>query len=1121
MLLKPSRNRSCLVLICLATLLNFSAPRTCNAQALYGTLLGNVTDPSNAGVPHATVTILHKETGESREATTNNSGGYEFSTINTGTYRVTVMKEGFIKFIQQDVGVSINTVVRVDVKLEVGSVTESVQVTGQAAVLQTDRAEVRDQVTSETLKDLPLSVYRNYQDSVFAILPGFTPTNTGTLFLSNPARSTSENVNGTTSTGINWRIDGATVANVWISFYAGYVPGLDAIQTVDVVTNSFDAEQGLAGGASVNVQIKSGTNALHGSAFEYHSDDRLEAKTFFLPAGQQKPKYILNQFGGTIGGPIIKNKLFYFLSFDGSLDRETGGIYTTVPTAAIASGNMSGSPFPIYDPATGNADGTGRMPFPGNIIPQSRISPIAEKIVTMLTPPPQFPGLSNNFYAAGPVPFTRNIGDAKMNWNASQKLSLSGRVGVLNYNSNNPAGWGPSYDNTGPGVPGGLPGPSWGNVINTSGAATYVVSPHFIIDGNFGWTSYVSKQVQPDVDQGPLGEKVLGIPNSNGSTLLSQGWPGFSVSGYGAFGTGNTGRQYDTPQRNIVANGNWIRGAHNIRFGTEIARLDLNDTEIISYGQFTFSGGVTALNGGPTPNQFNSYADFLLGLPGGISIGKDTEGLETTRTRLYSFYLRDQWQASRRLTVSYGIRWEKFPLGSRANGTWETYDAATDSMLICGRGNVPSNCGVAISNRDFSPRAGLAYRVSDTFVLRAGYGLNFEPNPFAFVRNEIRNYPSTINNSWTGANSYTPAGLLSAGVPAYPLPDLNAGTAPVPNNVSVGTYPSQYPRGYAQNWNLTAQKELKYGFVGQVGYVASRQTKQAGSRNLNVGTLGGGQASQPFFQEFGNFSSISQQTGTGSSHYDSLQATLERRFAGGYSVRAAYTYSKVIGICCDSSGDGSPAIQLWQYRSLTRAVEPFNRTQNLSINGTAELPFGKGKKLLSSGAGSALAGGWKVTALLASFTGLPFSVSSSTTPLNCPGCGSQRADQVAPSVQILGGTGPGQSWFNPLAFAPVRTARFGTAGFDDLYGPGAVNLDMGLFREFRVRERWHMEIRGEALNATNTPHFSNPSATADNLILNPNGSVLNLNGFSTITSTVTRREGIDQRVFRIGLHIRF
>jgi hypothetical protein len=313
------------------------------------------------------------------------------------------------------------------------------------------------------------------------------------------------------------------------------------------------------------------------------------------------------------------------------------------------------------------------------------------------------------------------------------------------------------------------------------------------------------------------------------------------------------------------------------------------------------------------------------------------------------------------------------------------------------------------------------------------------------------------------------------------------------------------------------QKQFKSGFVGQVGYVASRQVKQAGSRNLNIGTLGGGRASQPYFQKFGDFSSISMQTGTGSSHYDSMQATLERRFAGGFAMHAAYTWSKVIAVCCD----GTPAIQIWDYRSLNRAVESFDRTHNLSISGSAELPFGKGNKMLSTGAGAKLLGGWKVNALLAMFTGTPFTVSSSTTPLNCAGCGSQRADVVKSSVQILGGTGPGQSWFDPLAFASVTTARFGTSSFDSVRGPGAVNLDMGVFREIRVSERFMLEIRGEALNATNTPHFNNPGSNVDSLIRNPDGSIKSLNGFTEITSTTTRREGIDERLFRVGLHIRF
>jgi hypothetical protein len=262
-------------------------------------------------------------------------------------------------------------------------------------------------------------------------------------------------------------------------------------------------------------------------------------------------------------------------------------------------------------------------------------------------------------------------------------------------------------------------------------------------------------------------------------------------------------------------------------------------------------------------------------------------------------------------------------------------------------------------------------------------------------------------------------------------------------------------------------------------------------------------------------------TPTNHMKYDSLQATMERRFASGYALRAAYTWSKAIGVCCDTNGDAGPAIALWEYRKLTRAVMPYDRTHNFNISGTAELPFGKGKERLNDGVGSALAGGRKLNSLLTMFTGSPFSVSSSTTPLNCPGCGSQRADLVKSSVQYYGTTGPGQSWFDPLAFAPVTAARYGTAGFDLLRRPGAVNLDMGLFREVRVSERWMLERRAEALNATNTPHFNNPGANVDSLQRNADGSVRSLSGFTEITSTSTRREGLDERLFRIGLHVRF
>jgi hypothetical protein len=339
--------------------------------------------------------------------------------------------------------------------------------------------------------------------------------------------------------------------------------------------------------------------------------------------------------------------------------------------------------------------------------------------------------------------------------------------------------------------------------------------------------------------------------------------------------------------------------------------------------------------------------------------------------------------------------------------------------------------------------------------------------------------------------------------------------------VGVQTFASKYIRGYIQNWNLTLQKELKGGFVGQVGYVGSRQVKQAGQRALNIGTLGGGPASQPFFQKFGRNAGVSMMTPTNDMTYNSLQATLERRFAAGYALRLAYTWSKAIGVCCDSNGDGGPAIGLWELRKLNRALMGYDRTHNFNLTGTAELPFGKGKRWLKDGAGSAVAGGWKLNSLLTMFTGAPFGVGADGTSLNCPSCGGQRADLVKANVQIFGNTGPGEMWFDPLAFVPVTTARFGTSGFNILRGPGAINLDMGLFREFRVGERWKLEFRAEGLNATNTPHFNNPSTNVSSMTLNSDGSVRSLNGYTTITSINTRREGIDERLFRIGLHLRF
>lgn len=300
------------VAICAAIAL-LPAPAT--AQVLYGSLVGNVTDASGAAVPQAAIKVTQVETNQSRDAHSNESGAYSFPTIPGGTYTVAVVKTGFQMFTQRNVSVSTNSVVRVDVALAVGQLVESVEVNAQASHLQTDRADVRGEVSAKEFENIPIPVGRNYEQLLVTV-PGFNPPRRGGSSITNPSKALTFDVNGTSQTSVGVRIDGASAVGNWMATNGVYTPSLEAVETVNVVTSSFDAEQGMAGGASVNVTTKSGTNTLHGSLFEYHNDQKLNSRPYFLPAGQQQPKRILNQFGGTIGGAIKKDKLFYFASYE-------------------------------------------------------------------------------------------------------------------------------------------------------------------------------------------------------------------------------------------------------------------------------------------------------------------------------------------------------------------------------------------------------------------------------------------------------------------------------------------------------------------------------------------------------------------------------------------------------------------------------------------------------------------------------------------------------------------------------------------------------------------------------------------------------------------------------------
>jgi len=344
----------------------------------------------------------------------------------------------------------------------------------------------------------------------------------------------------------------------------------------------------------------------------------------------------------------------------------------------------------------------------------------------------------------------------------------------------------------------------------------------------------------------------------------------------------------------------------------------------------------------------------------------------------------------------------------------------------------------------------------------------------------------------------------------------------------VRSLPQKSIRGYIQSWNFSLQKQLWGGFIAQAAFVGSHQVHITQRYDLNAGqVLGAGTAGQPYFAKFGRTTATELLTAVGDNHYSSLQTTLQRRFSKGYQLNLSYTLSKTIGICCDDLSDSPPQIQIPQYFKLNRAVMPFDRTHVFTGTLVAELPFGRGKSWLNSGVLSALVGGWQVNALISAYSGRPFTVTASNASLNTPNPAgnNQRANQVKPEVQILGGIGSTTPYFDPLAFAPVTTATFGNSGYDALRGPGAINTDAGLLRNFHITERWRAEFRAEALNLTNTPHVDLPGSSAlnvSNVQLNSDGTIRNLGGFGTITSTTgTGREGIDERIFRFGIRFTF
>ncbi|PYX82912.1 MAG: hypothetical protein DMG70_12980 [Acidobacteria bacterium] len=1116
-----------------------------DGQVLYGSLTGTVTDPSRAAIPGAKAQATELRTAVTQQATTDPTGIYRFTTLLPGTYKVTISAPGFATQETPNVVVTANAVQRVDAQLNLAQATQSVTVTTEAPLLQTDKSDVHTDLNTTQISVLPAisSEGRNFQ-ALYRIIPGATLPLENNSAAGNPQRAMSSNVNGQSSQGNNTRIDGVQDAYPWLPANIAYVPSVDAIDAVNVTTNSFDAEQGMVGGAAVNVEIKSGTNKLHGQLHEFHTDNALSALNYFNPSTFRIPLNVFNQFGGSLGGPIKKNKLFFFGNWESTrqVQAPNGGNLQTVPAGGLSHAeaqtngffdfrglitDKAGNPLHVYDPRSGAADGSGRSPISCHgAVDEICLSDLDPAALTMLSliPETNLAGTTNNYFVSKTGFFHRDNFDGKANYVPNDRSTVFGRYSLSRSYIFDPPALGKAEGNA---TLGGQLGNAYSRVQVVGLGGTYAFSSTLVADVNTGFTRQRINAESTDIGSN-FGLDTLHIPGTNGPGRLQGGIPAFQFNTYSNLGNPNTGNPFVFRDNQYVSNANitWIKGRHQVRFGLEYNHVQMNHFQPqggsfqTARGSFRFTGAATELRGGATPAsaQYNSFADFLLGLPD--EVGKAVQNLNPNALRWsqWAWYARDQDQVTPNLTINYGLRWEYFPMAHGDIGGARVLDPNLMNVLVGGGSSgIPIDDRVDVGHGLFLPRLGIAYRPTGKTVIRMGYGISADANNWRFLRNA---YPAVTISDFTGlaGNSFAPAGSLTGlnalgpyanlpiGIPQITLTGgTTPGVYPLPDGVGTTTIPRDFRRGYIHSLNLTVEQEFA-GFVGDMGYVGSRGIRPLTNRNINPAlAIQGqpatfGQDGRILNAQFGHKSSnicptatnpsapckgwpdIGQLIPFGNNYYDSLQAKLTRRLGHGSQIGFTYTFSKAL----DYEDNEELGFLLWPTPSrylLNRALAGFDRTHNFEAYGVYTLPFGAGQGWAQNRIVSKLAGGWQFGWVLSAMSGTPFTVTDGNgSILNAPGS-TQVPDIVAP-IRILNGQPQASScspslscyYFDPSSFQHVTTPHvFGNARRNILRGPGYFDLDMSLNRDFKLSERFTFQLQAQAFGVTNTPHFNNPT----------------------------------------------
>lgn len=1051
------------------------------------TIMGTVKDPSDAAIAHANVTVTNQGTDLTRKTTTGPSGDYTLPSLPPGRYKIEIEMQGFAPYITSGVKLDVGQVARFDAMLKLGSTTDKVVVQASEPVLQTADAQVANVIENQTIVGLPLNG-RNFTQ-LNLLVPGVTTGSSNNIVARNGygarAGGIAFSVNGQRSTNSQFLLDGISFLEPEIGS-AAFSPSIDAIQEFRVQTNNASAEFGTTAGGQINMISKAGTNNFHGDVYEFLRNDMFDAKNFF--AGAKKPELRRNQFGGTLGGPIYRNKLLFFASYEGT--RLITGVTQTgiVPTAAQASGDLSSlsaSGIQLVNPYTG-------APVPGNII--TPISPIARQMLTKYVPGPNVTATGYNYISNDPMQVNVNQYFGRVDYMATAKDTVWTRY---------------IYEHTDNEQPKFFPTDGLTEKLRAFGQAsgwTHLFSGNLLNDFKFGITHFAENlqlanagvnDVVSQLGMSGLCEdpRCWGVPSMQVSGFAIFGEHGYSGPNAGGLGGGFKSGPVSFHSGVLQMNDSvyWTKGAHSIRFGMQYDVRRFGYAEALyPRGVFTFDGRFSS----PThaPNAATAFADFLFGVPA-TSLRSISIFNPDLRSQELHPWFQDDWRITHNLTLNLGLRYELMLRPISANNTVANLDYSTPQPTLVMASNAAQyGFPRALVNNDYNniaPRIGIAYLIPGhtNTVIRAGYGIFYQrENDNSFIDLAI-NPPLVTQSTLT---------LAAAQVPSYSFsnPFAVAGT----QASTYYTMQKDWTDGYSQQWNLALQTQVPGGISLQAAYVGNKVSHL--SKNIPLNQATPGTTPLALRLPYPNFGSISYFNTGGASTYNSLQLQAERRLSSTFTFLTSYTYARCIDNASSGSiGETDTAIQDIHALSLQKGLCAMDTRHRLAFSYVYRLPFGKGMHW-GSGVGDGLEqviGGWEWSGVLTSSTGQPVTPVMSGDNANV-GYGTSYPNI---SGDANAGNHSVRHAFNTAAFSAPAFGTFGNSRRNIVIGPGVNTLDTAMLKRFAIHDQVNLQFRGEIFNLFNHPNFNQP------------GTAFGTPTFGVITSAQ------DPRIFQLSLKLLF